>query len=137
MIQDSVKKIYLNEDYNCAETVLRAANEAYDLGLPGDVHKLVSAFGAGMGCERTCGAVCGAMAVLGWLRAEGRAHITPGFKELCAGLVAKVEEECGSIQCSALMAKYRKEDVRCLDTILRVAGVLDAYLKETEQAGEQ
>ena len=85
-----------------------------------------------MGCERACGAVCGALAALGCLRANGRAHATEGFKELSAGFVNKVEAECGSIECSALMERYRKEDTRCLDTVLRIADALDAYLRETE-----
>lgn len=97
------------------------------------MHKLVSGFGGGMGCERTCGAVCGALAALGYLRANGRAHATEGFRELCAGFVAKVEQECGSIECSALMARYRTEETRCLGTVLRVADILDAYLEETRQ----
>ena len=73
-----------------------------------------------------------ALAALGCLRANGRAHATEGFKELSAGFVNKVEAECGSIECSALMERYRKEDTRCLDTVLRIADALDAYLRETE-----
>ncbi len=63
MIRDFVETYYLEGDYNCAETLLLAANDAYALGLPEGAHRLVSAFGAGMGCERACGAVCGAPAV--------------------------------------------------------------------------
>ena len=132
MIRDFVETYYLEGDYNCAETLLLAANDAYALGLPEGAHRLVSDFGAGMGCERACGAVCGALAALGCLRANGRAHATEGFKELSAGFVNKVEAECGSIECSALMERYRKEDTRCLDTVLRIADALDAYLRETE-----
>lgn len=132
MTRDFVEKYYLEGDYNCAEALLLAANEAYGLGLPEGAHRLVSAFGAGMGCARACGAVCGALAVLGCLRADGRAHATEGFKELSAGFVQAVEAECGSIECSALMARYRTEEQRCLGTVLRVADVLEAYLRDTE-----
>ena len=31
MIRDFVEKYYLDQDYNCAETLLLAANEAYGL----------------------------------------------------------------------------------------------------------
>ncbi|MDD5919572.1 MAG: C-GCAxxG-C-C family (seleno)protein [bacterium] len=133
MTRDFVEKYYLKGDYNCAETLLLAANDAYGLGLPEGAHKLVSAFGGGMGCERTCGAVCGALAALGYLRAKGRAHATEGFRQLCAGFAAKVEQECGSIECSALMARYRTEETRCFGTVLRVADLLDVYLEETKQ----
>ncbi len=126
-----MKKAYLEEDYNCAETFLRAADEAYGLGLPGGSHRLVSAFGGGMGCGRACGAVCGALAALGYMRADGRAHATEGFGSLCAGFIDKVEEACGSIECSALMPRYRTEEARCLGTVLRVAEVFEAYVAET------
>lgn len=132
MVRDFIKKYYTDNDCNCAEAMLLAANEAYALGLPDGAHKLVSAFGGGMGCERACGAVCGALAALGYLRTNGRAHATQGFHELCAGFVAKVEAECGSIECSALMARYRTAETRCLGTVLAVADVLSAYLRETE-----
>ena len=98
MIRDFVETYYLEGDYNCAETLLLAANDAYALGLPEGAHR----------------------------------HATEGFKELSAGFVNKVEAECGSIECSALMERYRKEDTRCLDTVLRIADALDAYLRETE-----
>ena len=135
MIRDFVEKYYLDQDYNCAETLLLAANEAYGLELPEGTHRLMSAFGGGMGCGRACGAVCGALAALGYQRADGRAHATEAFRDLCAGFVKKAESECGSIECNALMARYKKEDVRCLDTVLCIADLLDAYLRETAQEG--
>ncbi len=65
MLRDNVKKYYLEQDYNCAETILRCIDEEYGIGLTEDDFKLVSAFGGGMGCGSSCGALCGAMAALG------------------------------------------------------------------------
>ena len=33
MLRETAKKYYLEQNYNCAESVLRAANEEYGLGL--------------------------------------------------------------------------------------------------------
>ena len=55
MLRDNVKKYYLEQDYNCAETILRCIDEEYGIGLTEDDFKLVSAFGGGMGCGSSCG----------------------------------------------------------------------------------
>ena len=102
MIKDYVRKYYLEQDHNCAETVFLAANEALGLGLPEESAKLISAFGGGMGCGSTCGALAGSMAILGQCRVQGRAHATEGFKEQCAALKEAFEKRLGSILCKDL-----------------------------------
>lgn len=76
MEKQRIARIYLEEDNNCAETILRAANEEYGLNLSDGDAKLIAAFGGGMGCGGTCGALAGALAVLGRVAVEGRAHAT-------------------------------------------------------------
>lgn len=49
MNNHKLRRYYLEKDYNCAETILRAANEEYHLGLNEDSFRLVSGFGGGMG----------------------------------------------------------------------------------------
>ena len=99
MLAEVAEKYYFDKDYNCAESVLCAANEAYHLGLEDGCHHLLSAFGGGMGCGSTCGALAGALAVLGAVVVSDRAHAAPGFRELCAGFVEKFERELGSQRC--------------------------------------
>lgn len=135
MMEDRVYDYFITRDYNCAETILRVADEQYGLGLREQDFKLVSAFGSGLGCEKTCGALCGALAAIGRLKVEERAHVTENFKELCAGFVQKFEDELGSIDCDMLKLKYRNDETRCLKTVVLAAHALDAYLKEIETAG--
>ena len=96
MLRDNVKKYYLEQDYNCAETILRCIDEEYGIGLTEDDFKLVSAFGGGMGCGSSCGALCGAMAALGRLTVKTRAHATEGFKDTCADLVEAFRNKLGN-----------------------------------------
>ncbi len=131
-MEDRAYDYFITQDYNCAESILRLADERYGLGLREQDFKLVSAFGGGLGCEKTCGALCGALAAIGRLRVEDRAHATENFKELCAGFVQRFEDELGSINCDALKLKYRNEETRCLKTVVLAAHVMDAYLKETQ-----
>ena len=128
-----IARIYLSEDNNCAETILRVAGEEYGLELTGEDVKLVSAFGGGMGCGSTCGALAGAMAVLGRLAVEGRAHATEGFKERCAALCRRFERELGSQRCDELKARYFEAGGdRCLQTVRLAAHVLERFLMEND-----
>ena len=127
MLRDNVKKYYLEQDYNCAETILRCIDEEYGIGLTEDDFKLVSAFGGGMGCGSSCGALCGAMAALGRLTVKTRAHATDGFKDTCADLVEEFRKKLGNTDCSELVKVYKKDDVRCLETVCLAADVFEEF----------
>ena len=59
MTRDRIYGYFIEKDNNCAETMLRALNDEYQLGIPDDSVKLVGGFGGGMGCGKACGALCG------------------------------------------------------------------------------
>ena len=126
MLRDTAAKYYLNGDYNCAESVLLAANEEYGFGLDKEhCHYLVSAFGGGMGCGLLCGAIAGAMAALGQQAVTGRAHATEGFKDLCAGMAAEMEAALGGMNCSVIKPALFTPGRRCAETVRRAADVLE------------
>ena len=100
MLIQAAEKYYFDMDYNCAESVLSAANEVYGLGLGKDAHRLLGGFGGGIGCGSLCGALAGAIAVLGAVYIEERAHASQGFRERCAAFAAAFERELGSQMCA-------------------------------------
>ena len=129
MLCDVAEKYYLGGDYNCAESVLLAANEVYGFGLDAEsCVKLVSAFGGGLGCGKLCGAAAGAMSALGFAEVEGRAHATAGFKDLCADTAAKLEKALGSTECVQVKPAFFREDVRCLNAVKAACNVLEAQM---------
>ena len=129
MLADIVERYYLEGDYNCAESVLLAANEAYGLGLDPQVcYRLVSAFGGGMGCGVVCGALAGSMAALGQEAVTGRAHTTEGFKALCAGCVRDFTDTLGGRDCAQLKPKYFSRDTHCLTTVRMACDVLERQM---------
>lgn len=129
MLADVAENYFLQGDFNCAESVLLAANDVYELGLDKDsCHRLVSAFGGGMGCGLLCGAIAGAMAALGQAAVTERAHVTEGFKELCADTAAKMEEALGSVNCSVIKPELFVEGRRCAETVRRAADVLEKQM---------
>ena len=131
MLREIANDFYMNQNYNCGECILRAANKAYDLGLDERGLKLASGFGAGMGCGNTCGALSAAMSVLSLLFCGDKAHETEGFKELCAAYVETFKTALGSDNCEELKKRYRypeEDERRCLITVEKAADVLEAFV---------
>ena len=129
----TVRELFLDRNYNCAETILLWANQRYGLRIAPEDVRLASGFGGGLGCGETCGALLGALAALSKALVQDRAHTTPGFPEACAELVHRFKEDLGSIVCEELKEKYRRPDVRCLYVVERAATVLDEYMKTLEE----
>ena len=126
----TIREIFLDRDYNCAETVLLWADERYGLGIAPEDIRLVSGFGGGLGSGENCGALLGALAALSKALVQDRAHETDGFREACAELVDRFRADLGSIECAELKEKYRRPDVRCLYVVERAAAVLEEYMHE-------
>jgi C_GCAxxG_C_C family probable redox protein len=125
------------KDLNCAETILRGANEAYRLGLDREALKLAAGFGGGMAIESVCGALTGSIMVLSRLFVEDRAHQSPWLKELVQEFLVLYRQEMGSIQCDALKERYRTEEQKCREVIEKAASLLDKIIKVGEERYEK
>ena len=126
MLRDKVKKYFLDEGRNCAESMLMAASEEYGLGLGESEIELMRGFGGGMGAGITCGAISGSVAALSKLICvkvdKDTAH------EVTGGFIGEFEKRFGSTLCDALVPTYKKEDTRCYELLLMVADLLDETL---------
>jgi C_GCAxxG_C_C family probable redox protein len=130
MLTDLIKQGFgEKEGLNCAEKVLQGANIAYNLGLDKEALKLASGFGAGMAIEDKCGALTASIMVLGKLFVKDRAHESTRIKELTRELFGEYMKEMGSIDCAPLKEKYRTEDLKCRNVIIKAAEVLDRIVK--------
>ncbi|SHF12647.1 C-GCAxxG-C-C family (seleno)protein [Clostridium fallax] len=116
MLLDKVKKYYSKDyDLNCAETMLYAANEEYNLNLHTETFKTMAAFGGGMAIEDICGAITGSIAVIGIIFTEKKAHKSPKVKELTKEFIEKFNKELKENKCDKLKAKYKDNGKeRCL-----------------------
>ena len=65
------------------------------------------------------------MAALGQEAVITRAHVTDGFKDLCAGMAAEMEEALGGVNCSVIKPALFTPGRRCAETVRRAAGVLE------------
>lgn len=130
MVVSSARRYYVEEDYNCAESVLLAANEVYGLGIdPQSCVRLLGAFGGGVGCGSLCGALAGSLAALGAGMMAGRAHTTEGLKERCADFVEGFEAALASRECREIKPRRFVEDgERCFDTVRIACELLEMEL---------
>lgn len=129
MIRDYVRKYYLDQDNNCAEALLHAADEALSLHLSPEAYRLVAGYGGGLGCGDTCGAICGAVAVVSYLLVGESAHSTPGFRTACADCTHAMREAFGATSCVSIAPRFKSKETRCLPTVERAADVLEDVLK--------
>jgi C_GCAxxG_C_C family probable redox protein len=130
MLIDKVKKYYAKEyDLNCAEVMMYASNEEYNLNLKSDTFKTMASFGGGMAIESVCGAITGSLAVIGILFTKERAHESERVKILCKEFFQRFEAELGTDNCAKLKAKYRNDEIRCSVIIDTAAEILDGIVK--------
>lgn len=126
MLKDKVTKFYTSEyDLNCAETILYAANEEYNLNLSKETFKTMAAFGGGMAVEGTCGVVTGSITVLGLLFTKERAHESDRIKLLTQEYIDKFNKILKTENCLELKNNYRTEEERCAKILYSGAEVLD------------
>lgn len=128
-IKEKALQLYLEEDCNCAEAIILAANPDCDAQL---AHAM-GAFGGGMGCGKACGALCSSIATLGLLTISGTAHENPETRELAAAYTREFEKIFGAIDCASIKAKYFKKGVRCAELVGNAAELLEQYIKQIHE----
>lgn len=132
MLGEKARKYYSEDNFNCGEAVLLAANEEFGLGLKEEDVKLVAGFGGGMGRGGTCGALAGALAVLGRKYISTKSKETEGFRERCAAFADEFEKELGSLECSSVKAKYHTDEDRCAAAVEKAADILEEFINRVE-----
>lgn len=124
-VVDCLDYYYVEKGYNCAETILMAAGEAWEMDLPEDASKFMGGFGGGMGCAIVCGAVTGGTAALSYKFVNGTGHKSPELMQKVRTFIKTVRTELGGENCATLHPKYATKEERCLPTIRKVAEILD------------
>lgn len=132
MLKDLLPKYYFDQNYNCAETILRAANEYYDLGLHDKDMILVGAYGAGIQSGNTCGAVLSVAAVLSLKYVEAKAHESEDIRSVVQKMMRKFNEKYGSILCKDIKPQSFKPEYRCQMTIETSCDILEETIAEYE-----
>ncbi|RQD68089.1 MAG: hypothetical protein D5S00_09360 [Tindallia sp. MSAO_Bac2] len=137
MLKDKAVEYYSPKyDLNCAEAMIYSANDIYDLKLEKSTLKTMAGFGGGMAIEDTCGALSGAIAVLGVLFVREKAHESHQMKEMVTDYMYRFKEEMGSIKCDQLKKNYREDaPVKCRKVVFVAAELLDQIVREKQGEG--
>ncbi|MCF6334274.1 MAG: C-GCAxxG-C-C family protein [Spirochaetales bacterium] len=117
------------EDLNCAETILKASNIAYNMKLDKTSLKLAAGFGGGMGAGSTCGALTGAIMVLSHLFVKEKGHESPYIRELCEEMVSFFEDKMGDLACSNIREKYQDPVTGCRPIVLEAGIILQGIIE--------
>ena len=111
---------------NCAETVLLALSDTYELGVTREELHTMSGFGGGI-CGDICGALCGSLAALGMYHVYDNSHKTVGFLESCREFTDFFHKEMGDSTCTGLSEKYHTEEQGCALTVVLAQEVFRKY----------
>ena len=107
MLKETVKK-YRTEEYdlNCAESIMYAANEEYNLNLSQQTLKVMAGFGGGMATGDVCGIITGSIGVIGIMFTEVSGHKSPIVKEMAKEFIERFKKKLGYIKCVDLKKEY-------------------------------
>lgn len=130
MLSENIEKYYgKSYDLNCSETILYAASAEYGLNLSKETFKTMAGFGGGMAMETVCGALTGAVAVLGVMYTKERSHENTKMKVLTSELYSRFVEKLGIENCKELKLRYRTEELRCATMVNIAAEILEDIVK--------
>lgn len=134
MLLETTMKYYDKKyDLNCAECILVAANEEYDLNISKQTLMTMASFGGGMAIGSTCGAATGAIATLGIMFTDDRGHNSPHVREMTGRFLSEFNSRMETLDCIPLKEKYYDPEKRCLKMMKVSAEVLEEIINEYKQ----
>lgn len=111
------------EGYNCAESMIKAVNEEKELNVPVSI---ASPFGTGMSVGDTCGAITGALMVLGAIKGRESSEEKNFSISIAREIMKEIKEEYGTFQCKEL----KKNGVSCKEIIGYTYEALQKYINK-------
>ena len=130
MLREVAEKYYM-QGYNCAEAMLRAGNEYYDLGLHESDMRMVAAFGGGFQIGDVCGALSGAACIVSCKYVETKAHDNQDqIRSVTQKLVLTFQKDLGSRHCDQVKPIHYTKEVKCRNTVGLSADVLEKIIND-------
>lgn len=111
-------------DYSCSETILRAANDCYNLHLEESHFRMMAPFSGGLFEKELCGIVSASISVLGILFTNHVAHDSILLQEAVIEYKKRFKEQFSSMDCSLLMDRHRHPETGCTDLIIEGGSLL-------------
>ena len=90
-LSECIEYYYTKENYNCAEAVIRGANDFYGLDIGKEDMKMFGGYGAGIYAGLVCGALIAGAAVLSVVIGRRTSSTPPSSALVGAELVRRAE----------------------------------------------
>ena len=127
---------YFGKGYNCAESIVRAANDIIDPDLVPNP-RVATPFGHGAGtASETCGAFTGSLIVIGACLGRDSCRDSELHARRAARKYRKrFMKEFGATNCSTLLKKHKSQVnfAKCREMTARSAGILIEILHEFKE----
>ncbi|MBR2787730.1 MAG: C-GCAxxG-C-C family protein [Erysipelotrichaceae bacterium] len=134
--KDCVRKYYIDENYNCSECLIHAANEYYGLNIDAEDMKMFGGFGSGMYSGIVCGTLIANTAILSKMVIENKAREeSRKILPVINGMVRDFEDKLKGNSCRELRPMYYTKEESCLKTVLLAAEVLEKAVAELKEKG--
>jgi C_GCAxxG_C_C family probable redox protein len=130
MLKDYFEKCYYDQNYNCAETIIRAANEYYDLKLHDRDMIMLGGYGGGIQTGNTCGAILAAVSVLSMKYIEQKAHESRDIRPVTTALIREFNKKYGSILCKDIKPQSFDPQYGCKKTIEAACDILEEVIAD-------
>ena len=135
--EDCVRKYYIDENYNCSECLIHAANEYYGLNIDPEDMKMFGGFGSGMYSGIICGTLVANVAILSKMVIKNKAREeTEEILPVINRMVRNFNEHLEGNTCRELRPKYYTKEESCLKTVLLAAEVLQKAVDELKEKVE-
>ncbi|MBQ1902193.1 MAG: C_GCAxxG_C_C family protein [Lachnospiraceae bacterium] len=133
MLKDHIKTYYFDQNYNCAETIIHAGNDYYELGLHDRDMKMLGAYGAGMQCGNTCGAILAGASILSMKYIEAKAHESDDIRPVTQAMIKAFKEKYGSTLCRDIKPQSFRPEYRCLKTVETACDIIEQVIEDYEK----
>lgn len=116
--------------YNCAEVMVKACNDCYEIGLDEKALRMIVPFGAGIGIGKTCGILIGGLAAIGAIFSEDKPSKNIKMKEVRMRWIEEFEREFKDIDCIEIKAINLRENEGCGGLILQATDILEEIIND-------
>ena len=135
--KDCVRKYYIDENYNCSECLIHAADEYYGLNIDKEDMKMFGGFGSGMYAGIVCGTLVANVSILSKMVIRSKAREeTEQILPVINRMVRNFNEHLDGLSCKELRPKYYTKEDSCLKTVLLAAEVLEQAVAEVKEKVE-
>ena len=134
MLKDEVIKYYYpgnGHQCNCAESMLRAINDYYQLNLTAETLSCACCHGGGCGHDELCGGIAGVLMGLGIMFAkEGKARASANLNEIRKRFFEEFDSLYPCTSCNALRSQYAVPERKCESLLVGIADIAEKLIEE-------